>query len=427
MWRKHPVSRITLGFGLAVAAALTIGGALWWGSDFWEDGQRPPLQVQGIVTDISTQSANAIPGRFKLVADDGISQIFELRNSSLKRLNTILATLGRNQPVTVIFSPRLHNIYQLEVAGRRLVQDDWEPDQPFQAWQRIAAYILFSIGALGLGGFLYMLAALADLLWPPLLASGTLVARIERAEARSDGFSILVRPWNNSRPGKQLRFELSEADFFKTDGADFVAVTATRWFHYVTAIQPLTVEDLPVADRHRRSDQPVSELLLNYRPGWRIRVYLYSDGLFALLLLVVSLAIVAGLLPVEVVSPPRAEQPQWLALPLLAILALIMAIYLLLRFKRKFQDVRDRRRVTAGPVLSKWRVTGTSNDNRRLIVVADGGLAGGEQNVRKFDLSPALYDQLQVGDLVEIEHTPRLRFICRLEVKGHQELLQPNI
>jgi len=61
-------------------------------------------------------------------------------------------------------------------------------------------------------------------------------------------------------------------------------------------------------------------------------------------------------------------------------------------------------------------------ENRDSAIEADGGLAAGEQAVRKFDLSPALFDQLRVGDIVEIEHTPRLRYICRLEVKGHQEL-----
>jgi hypothetical protein len=116
------------------------------------------------------------------------------------------------------------------------------------------------------------------------------------------------------------------------------------------------------------------------------------------------------------------DPSQWFLLLVITMLSLTMASYLFLRFRRKQQDIKGPKRLTVGPVLSKWRVTGTSNDNRRLIVVADGGLSAGEQGVRKFDLSPALYDRLQVGDIVEIEHTPRLRFICRLEVKGHQEL-----
>jgi len=91
-------------------------------------------------------------------------------------------------------------------------------------------------------------------------------------------------------------------------------------------------------------------------------------------------------------------------------------------FLRKLGDLRAPKKLTIGPVLSKWRVTGVTNDMRRQIVVADGGLQAGGEGVRKFDINSFLYDEIRVGDIVEIEHSPRLRYIFRLEVTGHQEL-----
>ena len=110
----------------------------------------------------------------------------------------------------------------------------------------------------------------------------------------------------------------------------------------------------------------------------------------------------------------------------MAMLALIIAVFLIKSFWLKWRDVHRPKKLTEGPVLSKWRVNGVSNENRRQIVVADGGLTGGSEAVHKFDISAQIFDELTVGDVVKIEHTPRLRFILRLEITGHQELMPGN-
>lgn len=406
---------------LVLAALGTLVAALWLGDDFWEDGRQPPRQVEGTVRLMSRPLQPVATGRFRLTTDAGQVHDFELRSSYLTRLAQLQSERGAPLSAVVTFSPLLRNVYSVKAGEVLIEQDRYEPGQPFQSWQRLPIYILIVAFTAGLSGLLYALLALTDWLWPLQLLQGVLVARIERAETRLEGFSIIVRPWNKRRPGKQAQFELGQANFLATDGVDFIEVAYTRFFRYVRHLRPLSSEELPPQAKAAQAGLVGAGLRLSYIPGWRTRLFLYADGVFALALFGLAFVILLGYIP-EWLSVQRLEPPQWVVMPLLAVLAATLGVYLLLRFRRKLEDLKAPKRITTGPVLSKWRVTGTSNDNRRLIVVADGGIAAGETSIRKFDLSPALFDQLQVGDIVEIEHTPRLRFICRLEVKGHQEL-----
>ncbi len=421
MWRKHPIARLIIGLAVVLAVLGTLGAAFILGADYWQDGQQAPQRLEGTVISITRQPPSTLPGRFKLSVGSEIYD-FELKNGLLRRLDYQLQSSGPTRPVTVTFSPRVRNIYSIQVSGGDpLIQDIYDPTQSIQSWQRLPFYALIIIAIFGLAALGYAILALLDWLLPLQRMQGALVARIERAEVRNDGFSIIVRPWNSSRPGKQLQFELRQTAFLATDSVDFVEVAYTRLFRFVRNIKAIPLTDLPSQGRETLLGLSAEGLRFSYSPGWRLRVFLYADGLLALGLFAVSILILLNYVP-EWTNPQRIEPPQWLLLPLISILSAVVGVYLLLRFFRKVQDVNAPKRVAVGPVLSKWRVTGTSNDNRRLIVVADGGLAAGEQGIRKFDLSPALFDQLRVGDIVEIEHTPRLRYICRLEVKGHQEL-----
>jgi hypothetical protein len=425
MWRKHPIARLIIGLAVAMIASGVVAAALFLWTDFWLDGQEAPRQVEGTVKSISRHLPSATPGHFILTTASGETYEFDLRSSLLRQLDSLLinSEQGSSTLVTVTFSPRLQNIYDIKINGipQPLVQDVYRPDQIFQDWQSLALYGLIAVALIGVAALFYVVLTLLDWFWSIQHLQGALVARIERAEIRSEDFSIIVRPWQSSTLGKQVQLELNQSDFLATDGCDFVEVTYTRFFHYVRQLRPLTIEDLPPQTRAALLNISSEGMRLSYFPGWRLRVFLYADGVLALLLLGLATVILFNYLP-EWANPQHLEPPQWLFLPIIMMFSIIIGAYFLLRFRRKLQDLKAPKRVTAGPVLSKWRVTGTSNDNRRLIVVADGGLAAGEQGVRKFDLSPALFDQLRVGDIVEIEHTPRLRYICRLEVKGHQEL-----
>ncbi len=411
-----------IGLGIALAAVGTILAALVYGADFWEDGRRAPAQLEGQVQLLSRPTASVIAGRFRLITTQGQTTDFELKNSLLNGLNRALRNVTPPPTITVTFSPHLHNVYTVQVDGQLpLVQDAYEPGQPLQAWQRVPAYMLAALGLFGVLALLYAALTLVDWFWPVQTLLGLLVARIERTESSSDGFSVIVRPWQANRAGKQMQFDLGQTDFLATDGADYLEVNYTRFLRYVRRVRSLTLDELPLSAQAVLRGISGEAIRLSYAPGWRLRAFLYTDGLLALGLLSVTVAV--GLLYLPFWDNAFQVEPvHYMLLVLLMILSFSASVYLLGRFRRKLQDVTGPKRIINGPVLSKWRVTGTSNDNRRLIVVADGGLAAGEAGIRKFDLSPTLFDQLQVGDIVEIEHTPRLRFICRLEVKGHQEL-----
>ncbi len=48
-------------------------------------------------------------------------------------------------------------------------------------------------------------------------------------------------------------------------------------------------------------------------------------------------------------------------------------------------------------------------------------MEAGGGGVRKFEVNNLIFDELRIGDIVEIEHSLHLRFIYRLRLKGHQE------
>ncbi len=419
MWRKHPLARLIFGLIVTLVAFGTVCFGLFWGAAFWEDGFVPPRQLEGIVNIMGRPTVSTLPGHFTLTNRDAQITEFELKTSLILKLSRQQQTTGPDLTALVTFSPTLHKVYTVRLGDVTLTQDVYEPDFPLQRWQLFPALILAVLGLAGLAGLIYTLLAVSDWLSASRKISGSVVARIEKNDMRSDGFLIQVRPWSDRRRGRFAQFELCEQDFLATDGADYVEVTFSRFFHYVRRLRVLPLAELS-AEQKAALVEFHSEGL-SYAPNWRMRTFLYSDALLGLIFTTVALVIAVNYLS-EGFWAVRMDPSQGFLLLIVALLSMVMASYMFLRFRRKQKDVKGPKRLTVGPVLSKWRVTGTSNDNRRLIVVADGGLSGGEQAVRKFDLSPALYDRLQVGDIVEIEHTPRLRFICRLEVTGHQEL-----
>lgn len=421
MWRKHPLARTIFGLIVTLVALGTAIFGLFWGSDFWQDGFVPPVQREGTVKITGRPAASTLPGHFTLTTPDGQTTEFELKSNLVMKMGQQLQRGGADQSALVTFSPSLHNVYTVRLGDLVLTQDTYEQNFPLQRWQLLPAFILAGLALGGFVGIIYTLLAFSDWLAASRIISGNLVARIEKNDIRSDGFLIQVRPWKDRRNGRFAQFELSEDDFLATDGADYVEVKYSRFFKYVRQLRVLQPADLTGEQRAALADYTAESAGLSYAPSWRMRTFLYSDAALGLVFAVVALVIGVNYLP-EGFWPARMDPSQWFLLLIVALLSVGMATYMFLRFRRKQKDVRGPKRLTVGPVLSKWRVTGTSNDNRRLIVVADGGLTAGEQAVRKFDLSPALYDRLQVGDIVEIEHTPKLRFICRLEVKGHQEL-----
>lgn len=420
MWRKHPLARLIFGLIVALIAFGTVGFGLLWGSDFWKDGNLPPRQLEGIVKIIDRPAASTLPGRFNLTTLDGQSIDFELKATLISRLGQLLR-ITPDQSVLVSFSPNFHNVYDLRLGTVTLTQDTFEAGLLLQHWQLIPAILLAGMFLGGLVSLVYVFVALLDWLSKPRRISGNLVARIERSDFRADGFLIQVRPWTAWKKGRFAQFELSQEGFLETDGADYVEVTYSPIFRYVRQLRVLQPADLSSEQQAALALFNTEGSGLSYAPNWRMRLFLYSDAVLGMFFLAVACYIALTFLPMAFQST-RMDLSQWFILLVATLVSVSIGVYMLLRFRRKQQDVRGPKRVTVGPVLSKWRVTGTSNDNRRLIVVADGGLNAGEQAVRKFDLSPALYDRLRVGDIVEIEHTPRLRFICRLEVKGHQEL-----
>jgi hypothetical protein len=421
MWRKHPLARLIFGLIVALVAFGTVSFGLVWGADFWQDGFVRPRQLEGSINITGRPAASTLPGHFTLLTGDGQTTEFELKSSLIQKLYLRLQPNEPEQTALVTFSPQLHNVYTVRLGNITYTQDAYEPDFPLQRWQLLPAILLAGLSLAGLGAIIYTLLACSDWLSVTRKVSGSLVARIEKNDIHSDGFLIQVRSWSDRRTGRFAQFELSEEDFLVTDGADYLEVTYSRFFRYVSQLRVLQLADLSDEQKAAMVEFNREGSGLSYAPNWRMRTFLYTDALLGLIFATVALVIAVNYLP-EGFWPARMDPSQWFLLLIIALLSMVMASYMFLRFSRKQKDVKGPKRLTIGPVLSKWRVTGTSNDNRRLIVVADGGLNAGEQAVRKFDLTPALYDRLQVGDIVEIEHTPRLRFICRLEVTGHQEL-----
>lgn len=425
MWKRHPLTRFSVAMvvGVAVAVAVILLGLL--DPKFWADTKAAPGQVEGVVSsDIRPSTAYVNQGHFEVISN---TQSFQFDVNAY-----IIRQLVPQEKVRVTYSPNLLHVYSVdllntETTGKTLVQDNFEPNALFQSFQAPGVYILIFALVVFLGAVAYAGVALFDCLARPVQTAGTITARLEQADFNA-GFGLIVRPFKPRT--RSRRFYLAQPDFLKTDGAEFVEISHTPVFHYVKKLRLLAAHELPAdlqAGEVPASFSSSKAILLHYLSKWQFVFFLYSDLVGALILLVVPLVVIVTTLPTLLEPGNRYGLYGRILLPFaLALLALIMSVFLALNFWRKWRDLQRPKQLTEGPVLSKWRVNGVSNENRRQIVVAAGGLDAGSDAVHKFDISAHIYDELHVGDVVKIVHTPRLRFILRLEVTGHQELAHKN-
>jgi len=409
------VLALFLGLGLVLAIPL--------GSDFWADSQATPLTTEGRVTRVYTPHLRSSLGAFDLRTEANHQAYrFEI---SPRLLDAI--TSGASLKVT--HSPNMLHVYSIEFksSSSKLYQDRFDPGRAYQQWQSPIVWLVAGMIVGSLGALAYSLLALSDWLRTARRVRGALVARIEQADNSAAGFALVLR--TAARPKKRQRepsrFRVSQPDFLLTDQADYIELEYSPVFKYVRKLKVLRAEDFPPGEAPALQEGGVNRL--RYRPGWYLRMLLFTDFIFAAFLFAfASLVFITRLSQwfdsgLESQLYERYILPG-LALGALALGAFVIALFLMSSFLRKLGDLRAPKKLTIGPVLSKWRVTGVTNDMRRQIVVADGGLQAGGEGVRKFDINSFLYDEIRVGDIVEIEHSPRLRYIFRLEVTGHQEL-----
>jgi hypothetical protein len=423
MWKKHPLTRFIFGFSLALILGLGLGVAYIIGEDYWSDGSNPPVVVEG---KIANKSPRSYPrnnnGSFDLIESNTGSLIshFELRAEMIRQIQN-----GQN--VLISMSPHIHHIYSLNVENLgELVQDEWVEGALFQEYQAPAFWTMACIIILMVFILIYALVKLADWLLPPYRKRGIVVARIEQADFNAAGYGLLLRSLPVPKARKNLRFELNEMDFLSTDGVDFVEVCYTPLFQFVREVKILRRDDFELEQLLMLEREQRKAIHLRYLPGWQQKLALLSDGIIATALFSGGTLCLFNSIPGWLDSnfSNYGATAERFLLPGTAIFLFCMGLLFSVNFLRKLKDLKAPKKITTGPVLSKWRVNGGTNDTRRQIVVADGGLESGSDGVRKFEISNFLFDELQVGDVVEIEHTPRLRFIVRLEVKGHQELLR---
>lgn len=420
MWKRHPLIRFAIALSVAalLVTALFLTGLL--DPNLWADAQARPHQLTGTLQNLKP-ATYARPGRFELVGADSSSQSFEI--------NGYISTnaLHAGQQVEVSFSPHLKHVYAVQILSEDdnvFEQDRFEQGALFQPFQTPAVVALLLVSLLLLGAASFALLALTDWLIKPRQLLGAVQTRLEQSEFNA-GRGIVVRPLLPNR--KSQRFWLNQHHFLQTDGAEFVQVAHTPLFNYVKRVQVVAAAELPLSLRNvQPTSLPTQPALLHYLSRWQFAFFLYADLAGAIVLFCVPLIVVIAVLPIWFEPPTSHYRLYGILLPSIAMLALIMAVFLIKNFWHKWRDVRRPKKLTEGPVLSKWRVNGVSNENRRQIVVADGGLAGGSEAVHKFDISAQIFDELAIGDVVKIEHTPHLRFILRLEIIGHQELMLGN-
>lgn len=397
---------------------LVIWAALALGADYWNDGQQAPVETAGTAQVRSRASMATYPALLQLTLPSGQIMNFELNNILARELNSYLRQLQTNQ-VVIEHSPQFKSVYTIRAGERQFTNYLFKPGLLYQDWQRTSVYLLLGVGLIGLAGLIFSLLALLDWRLKPRQLLGALISRVERTEGTSGEYRIIVR---SSTPGLVFQFELNEADFLATDGADFVEIVYAPLFKYVWQLRPVSLSQLPGELGVILAGLAGQKNRLSYAPRWRLQTFLYSDIFFAVVLFTLTLGLLLSYTGNW--SNLSADFSQWSLIPMFVTIFGVIAFYLLLRFRSKWRDMRAPKRLISGPVLSKWRVASNGPSNRHLIVVANGGLQAGEQAVCKFDLHPVVFDQLRVGDIIEIEHTPNLRFICRLEVTGHQELTQ---
>ncbi len=419
MRKKHPLTRSIFGGSLAIFIAIGLFLVLTSGEDYWADGKARPVEVKGTVISSSSRvTARTNMGSFDLVvADRGVTY------GQLEVEYEIFRILRPAQEVTVKLSPLYHHVYSINIKGiGEITQDKWQEGADYQEYQTPVYWGVVGLAIGMLFAFGYCVLGLADWSVRPQIRRGVIVARLESAENGSGGYVILIRFWPRGETYKTLRFVLKEETFKATEGADYAEVWYTPIFRWVKQVRTLAVNDFPAGQSPVARNRAAFHL--RDLPNWWHRLTAYSDGFAAVgaftVVALILLKSIPAWLDYHNIST-SASMERYLMPGFGAILG-GLGILFSISFIRKLRDLKSPKKVTTGPVLSKWRVNGDTNSSKRQIVVAAGGLEAGKEGVCKFDISNFLYEELQVGDIVEIEHTPRLRYILRLEVKGHQEL-----
>jgi hypothetical protein len=418
MWKKHPIAHFIFGFALAIFLGLTLLMAIPFSYDFWADSQSAPVTTEGRLVNRHTSQLRNGTASFELRTEAGLLRRFEV-------IPRVVEAIPPGAWLKVLHSPRTYHVYAVQLSNGNLIQDRFDSQALFQSWQAPAVWLVGVIALSCLGVLTYSLVALLDWLIPTRRVKGALVARVEQADNSAAGYALVLRA-NHRRKGylfrETCRLQVDQQNFLATDQADYVEVDYTPVFKYVRRLQVLIAEDFPPGEAPPLEEGGASRI--RYRPGWQFKTFLYADCISALLLLGFAGFILLMWLPTWFEPNGEPQLYERYVLPTLGIVALLFSSFLGGNFLRKLRDLRAPKRLTVGPVLSKWRVTGVTNDTRRQIVVANGGLQAGSEGVRKFDVNGELFDELKVGDIVEIEHSPRLRYIFRLEVTGHQEVLK---
>ena len=425
MWKKHPLTRFLFGTSLALIFSLGLLLAAVIGADYWAEGKAPPLEISGKIINKSpkAQMPNG-SGSFDLETTDP-----PLIYSHLEVEPRIFRQLSNEQEVVVAISPSSHHVYSIKTASSREIikRNEWDEGEIYQDYQAAVYWSLVGVGVTTALAFIYGMLGLADWLLKAQVVRGVIVSRIEQADFSAAGYGMLLRraPLRGNR--KSLRFQLNEMDFLATDGADYAQVKFTPIFRYVRQVQTLTAADFLTNEVPSLEGGDGQTVRLRYLTPWRRKLLVFSDGIVAFCLFSLVIFFLANSVPswlaYGVVGAVASLSTERYIFPALAIFCVGLGLLFGANFLRKLRDLRAPKKLTVGPVLSKWRVNGGTNDTRRQIVVADGGLQAGSESIRKFDISNFLFEELRVGDIVEIEHTPRLRYIFRLEVKGHQELV----
>ncbi len=423
MWKKHPLTRFLFGTSLALIFSLGLLLAVMIGADYWAEGKTQPIEISGKIINKSpkAQMPNG-SGSFDLETTDP-----PLIYSRLEVEPRVFRLLSNELEVVVSLSPVSHHVYGIKSANGEIIKrNEWDAGELYQDYQAAVYWSLVGVGVTTALAFIYGMLGLVDWLIKPRLVRGVIVSRIEQADFSAAGYGMLLRQAPLSGNRKSRRFQLNEADFLATDGADYAEVKFTPIFRYVRRVRTLTAADFPPAEVPSLEGGDGQTVRLRYLTPWRRKLLVFSDGIVAFCLFTLTLFFLANSLPgwleYGMSGTVASLSTERYLFPALAIFCFSLGLLFGANFLRKLRDLRAPKKLTIGPVLSKWRVNGGTNDTRRQIVVADGGLQGGSDSIRKFDISNFLFEELRVGDIVEIEHTPRLRYIFRLEVKGHQEL-----
>jgi hypothetical protein len=418
MWKKNPLVHSAIGFSLAILFTVGLLVFITVKADYWADGRVPPILIEGVLE-------GRPPRQFR----NDLTRVNIQSGNLIYALEVSYRTysqLQQGKTVQALVAPRLTHTYMVKVLpdGPILPESEYKAAEIFQDYQMPVVTLLVFIGIIAVGFYIYGLIGFVDRFLPSQKVRGIVIARIEQGDYSSPDYALLLRRWSVANEKRNWRFYLSEKDFKQAEAAEFAEIIFTPFFHFVRQLNLIKRESLTPAELEIAAQTPTEKIRLLYTTNWRKRVLMFSDGVLALLFFFMMIFLFANSIPAWLNVHNTTDLPEQYYMPALGFLALLLGFYFSNTFIRKLRDLRAPKKITVGPVLSKWRVNGGTNDTRRQIVVVDGGLQAGSEGVRKFDISNFLFEELKVGDIVEIEHTPRLRYIFRLEVKGYQELSQ---